>query len=1009
MAIAVVQAGAEQTVSAADTVNHQRVSVAGLQDGGWVATWKAVETDATAAEIVQRRYDAAGNALGTSILVNQTVEGEQSDADATALADGGWVVTWTSPDGDQRGIFQRRFNEAGIASGPDLRVNGTAALTQFGPDTAGLPDGGWVVGWAATGGTVAFRRYSSSGLPAGTETVVTPAGLSAATAAVAALDDKSDPNDVRWIVLTENALFQRRYDKAGLVVGEVEAPSVPESASPTITGLADGGWVAAWTMSDGDGHGIYLQHYGKTGAFRGSVVRVNSETDNFQANPAATALSDGGFVVTWEERVSGSFEVMQQRYDRDGAAVGPNLVVNSTTAGDQRAPAVTATADGGWLVAWESYNPTTLKWEIDQRHFAAGASLSAGQDFAYGTGADETLAIATETLTSDDVIDGGGGIDALTFQGTLTLPGLPPILNFEILAGSADDDTLSISAAQLEALPLKIEGRGGRDTVSVTGGGTLTLLGRSIDAETIEVAAPGGTVVVLDDKSLASRFSGKGAADGMILEGGIFTLAERGRLFQAGFETVRDGSGSHTNEAPTGVFGTGGAVAENAAAGTLVSILGASDPNLPEDAFSYELVSNAGGRFAIHGDRLVVAPDTLLDYETAVSYGVTIRVTDLGGKSHTGAVTIAVSNVNEAPALPSLSHAAAPENAPAGTVIGTLSSADPDANDQVSFTLSDSAGGRFGLVGNQLVVAGGPGLDYEAHASHQATVRVSDTAGHVVDRSFTILVGDVSEGPTDPVLTGAAVRELAAPGTEVGTLGGLGGSLHYELVNDAGGRFSLLGDKLVVKNGVALDFEQARSHAVTVRVADASGPLRDEAFRVAVHNVRPEWTAGSSLSDTIVGDTGRDGLSGGLGNDVLKGGANGDILRGDAGNDRLSGGAGGDVLTGGKGKDVFVFDFGPSKANVDRVVDFDVRSDSIHLDNAVMKALGKGMPAKPAKLKADAFHTGPAAADAEDRVIYDPRTGLLSHDSDGVNGKAAVIVAHLSKGLAMSAADVFVI
>jgi Ca2+-binding RTX toxin-like protein len=166
---------------------------------------------------------------------------------------------------------------------------------------------------------------------------------------------------------------------------------------------------------------------------------------------------------------------------------------------------------------------------------------------------------------------------------------------------------------------------------------------------------------------------------------------------------------------------------------------------------------------------------------------------------------------------------------------------------------------------------------------------------------------------------------------------------------------------------------------------------------------------GGNGNDTLAGGSGADILRGDLGSDWVYGGSHADVVMGDTGNDRIYGGLGRDKLYGGKGKDMFVFDTKVAKSEVDTVKDFVVRDDTIWLDNAVMKALGKGAPAKPVKLKADAFHIGKHAEDREDRVIYDKGTGKLYYDSDGSGAHAQVQIAKLAKNLKMTHADFFVI
>jgi serralysin len=133
-------------------------------------------------------------------------------------------------------------------------------------------------------------------------------------------------------------------------------------------------------------------------------------------------------------------------------------------------------------------------------------------------------------------------------------------------------------------------------------------------------------------------------------------------------------------------------------------------------------------------------------------------------------------------------------------------------------------------------------------------------------------------------------------------------------------------------------------------------------------------------------------------------------LKGQGGNDTLYGGRGEDALTGGKGKDVFVFDTKAGKGNRDVISDFDVKDDSIWLDNAVFTKLGKhGSEAKPAKLNKHFFVIGDEAQDNNDYLIYDKATGKLLYDADGSGSRAAVEIATLTKDLALTYRDFFVI
>ena len=85
------------------------------------------------------------------------------------------------------------------------------------------------------------------------------------------------------------------------------------------------------------------------------------------------------------------------------------------------------------------------------------------------------------------------------------------------------------------------------------------------------------------------------------------------------------------------------AVLENAADGTVVGVVSATDPDAG-DAFTYALLDDAGGRFTIDptSGAITVANGALLDYETADQHSVVVQVTDVGGLSASATFAIAV-------------------------------------------------------------------------------------------------------------------------------------------------------------------------------------------------------------------------------------------------------------------------------------------------------------------------------------------------------------------------------
>ncbi|MBQ0824216.1 right-handed parallel beta-helix repeat-containing protein [Microvirga sp. HBU67558] len=163
---------------------------------------------------------------------------------------------------------------------------------------------------------------------------------------------------------------------------------------------------------------------------------------------------------------------------------------------------------------------------------------------------------------------------------------------------------------------------------------------------------------------------------------------------------------------------------------------------------------------------------------------------------------------------------------------------------------------------------------------------------------------------------------------------------------------------------------------------------------------------GGSGNDRVYGDSGNDHVYGGGGNDTVYGGAGDDVIDGDSGNDILYGNAGSDAF-------VFADKIGSAstnrKVNFDTIKDFNVKYDSLWLDNAVFKKLGSGTLSNPTQLNKEFFVTGTKAKEKDDYLIYNKKTGILSYDADGSGSKAAVEIAQLSKNLKLTYQDFFVV
>lgn len=503
------------------------------------------------------------------------------------------------------------------------------------------------------------------------------------------------------------------------------------------------------------------------------------------------------------------------------------------------------------------------------------------------------------------------------------------------------------------------------------------------------------------------------------------------------------GDGNTPPSAPR--YGSVTELSENGGEVASVVTVHATDPDL--DPVQYELVGNPGNLFTIDPDTGVISFAGGANYEAASIglqtenagapnekkyFNVVVRARESGPNGLTSsntAIKVYLDDVNEAPAGAIYAVSAVAKGAQAGTTLATLQSViDPDSRASFrtySYALvkadgSAYTGNEFSIdaLGNVKVGAGGL-RDVLGPTVVPVFVKITDqsNAALTVTKQVDLTIRPVNHAPTDITLTNQSVRELSATGDFVGSLGATdddsGERFSYELVDNAGGRFKIVNDRdLVVDNGFLLDWEQAQSHTVKVRVTDSAGASFVEDIAIGVIDWNPEFTLGSTANDVFYGGALGDTLSGNLGNDRLFGGAGNDTLRGDGNNDILSGGAGKDTLYGGKksktdlNKDAFLFDFKVTKStykkHIDKVKDAQFKYDSFYFDDAAFKnaTITKYLKGKNASLdKAVAIKKGwfalGEAKDKDDFFIakkVNAKTYKLFFDADGSGkGKALEI------------------
>ncbi len=477
--------GAEFPVNTVTAHAQTAPVVAADAAGDYVVVWTSDGEDGDGLGVFAQLYHADGSAVGGEIPVGTTTAGDQSNPKVAMDATGDFVVVWTSSSPDGLGVFARRFKADGTPASGELAVDvfvpGSGALTgdRSEPSVGMNATGRFVVAWTGpiTDGQDDFgfgtyaRIYDDTGAPVTDAFMVNNVNLfgdqTKPSVAMDAAGDfivaYSDMDEGFQEFTIEANVFDRtgapifvdgsQGDTIFTIVDNTNNTSVDDQSTPSAAMDAAGDFVVVWQGPDADGEGVFADRYNIFPDVHGNfghagVQQINTTTAGDQAAPSVASDAAGDFVVTWISSDADGTGITARRYGFLSFApivftpVSDEFAVNTTTIGDQSAPAVALDAAGDMVAVWQG--PDADQDGIHGQRFARMSSLDLSAALVVaptGTvqpGSSVALTASVTNGASASTLTGISTIDAALTTATSVEADISVPLNATGVSGNGD-------------------------------------------------------------------------------------------------------------------------------------------------------------------------------------------------------------------------------------------------------------------------------------------------------------------------------------------------------------------------------------------------------------------------------------------------------------------------------------------------------------------------------------------------------------------------------------------
>ena len=191
--------------------------------------------------------------------------------------------------------------------------------------------------------------------------------------------------------------YQSKLDITTSEENQVNTTTADAQKVPAVAVAPDGSYVVTWQGEDADKEGIFARVYDENGSPVTGEFQVNTVTSGKQKAPEVAIDNDGNFVIVWQGEDADDEGIFARVFDSAGTPQTGEILVNTVTADEQKAPDVTMDADGDFIVAWQGQDAD--KEGIYARVFDANGVAQTGEIAVNTTTADAQKEVS---IAADD-------------------------------------------------------------------------------------------------------------------------------------------------------------------------------------------------------------------------------------------------------------------------------------------------------------------------------------------------------------------------------------------------------------------------------------------------------------------------------------------------------------------------------------------------------------------------------------------------------------------------------